>query len=140
MLQLRTVFLSLCMTTLVSPSMAAVADPCAKITSIIEGAECRAGQLNDEEKKQKQYFDAAVKRAALFDLDVKHLNDEQLAWAKYRGTLCGNVYLMWVQGTARYEMAALCDLKLTRERTYDLWRSYLTYVDSTPPILPDPRQ
>lgn len=120
--------------------MAAVADPCAKITAIIESAECRAGQLNDEEKKQKQYFDAAVKRAALFDLDVKHLNDEQLAWAKYRETLCGNVYLMWGQGTARYQMAALCDLKLTRERTYDLWRSYLTYLDSTPPVLPDPRE
>lgn len=140
MLQLRTVFFSLCIATLVSPAIAVVADPCAKITSTIEGVECRVGQLNDEEKKQKQYFDAAVKRAALFDLDAKHLNDEQLAWTKYRETLCGNVYLMWVQGTARYEMAAQCNLNVTRERTYDLWRSYLTYIDSTPPILPDPRQ
>jgi uncharacterized protein YecT (DUF1311 family) len=120
--------------------MAAVADPCVGITTIIARAECRAGQLNDEETKQKQYFNAAVKRAALFDLNAKHLNDEQLAWAKYRETICGNVYLMWVQGTARYEMAAVCNLKLTQDRTYDLWRSYLTYVDSTPPVLPDPRQ
>ena len=120
--------------------MASAADPCVEATTTLDRIDCRTKQLNVEEKKQKQYFNAAVDRAALLDLNAQRLVEEQLAWEKYREALCGNVYLLWVQGSIRYEMAAACNLRLVQDRTYDLWRSYLTYLDNTPPVLPDPRQ
>ncbi len=45
----------------------------------------------------------------------------------------------WAQGSVRGAMAGYCLLKQTRRRTYDLWDAYVTYVDTTPPILPEPK-
>ncbi|EPH6367104.1 lysozyme inhibitor LprI family protein, partial [Vibrio cholerae] len=27
---------------------------------------------------------------------------------------------------------------LTRQRTYEIWKNFLTYMDSTAPVLPEP--
>ena len=121
-------------------SIAAPMDTCTNSPTTVDRIECRENQLRAEETKQRQYLDAAVKRAALFDLKSQNLTDEQSAWVKYRESHCGNVYLLWAQGSIRYEMAATCNIQLARERTYDLWRSYLTNLDSTPPVLPNPNQ
>jgi len=56
----------------------------------------------------------------------------------YRTKHCGNVYTLSGMGSSRFEMSAVCTLEVTRERTIDVWRGYLTYQDSTPPVLPDP--
>ena len=32
-----------------------------------------------------------------------------------------------------------CKIALTQARTHWLWRNWLTYMDSTPPILPEPK-
>ena len=31
-----------------------------------------------------------------------------------------------------------CMIEATRARTHDIWTDYLTYVDRTPPVLPEP--
>jgi hypothetical protein len=35
-------------------------------------------------------------------------------------------------------MALNCQIRLTRMRTYTIWLHWLTYMDSTPPLLPKP--
>ncbi len=34
--------------------------------------------------------------------------------------------------------AIWCKTKLTKQRTHELWENFLTYMDSTPPVLPEP--
>lgn len=101
-------------------------------------SECRAKQLEAADAKLEKYLAAARERARQFDLNAALIDEEQAAWAAYRSKHCGNVYEFWRMGTIRYEMSATCTLQVTQERTADVWRAYLTYLDSTPPVLPDP--
>ena len=95
-------------------------------------------QIDRANAKLQRYLEAARARVVLFELDSAALDAEQAAWEHYRSKHCGNVYELWAKGTIRYEMSATCMLLTTQERTVDIWRAYLTYVDSTPSVLPDP--
>ena len=44
----------------------------------------------------------------------------------------------WRGGTIRVGMELDCRIRLTRLRTFALWRDWLTFADSTPPLLPRP--
>ena len=61
------------------------------------------------------------------------------AFEAYRENECGAVYEQWRDGTIRNMMSLTCSIGLTDERTRTIWSSWLTYMDSTPPILPEPR-
>jgi hypothetical protein len=60
------------------------------------------------------------------------------SWVAYRTSECGAVYENWIGGSIRGSMALNCQIRLTRMRTYTIWLHWLTYIDSTPPILPRP--
>jgi uncharacterized protein YecT (DUF1311 family) len=111
---------------------------CEDRRSTIELNECRQKQIEAADSKLEKYLLAARERAHLFDLGAASIDEEQQLWESYRTRHCGNVYELWRMGTIRYEMSATCTLEVTRERTIDVWRAYLTYLDSTPPVLPDP--
>lgn len=111
---------------------------CEKANTTVEIAECRGKQIDAANAKLQAYLTAARNQAKKFDLDASAIDSEQVAWEAYRTKHCGNVYELWRQGTIRYEMSAICLLGLTRTRTLDVWRAYLTYAGSTPPVLPDP--
>ncbi|MBV8049439.1 MAG: DUF1311 domain-containing protein [Paludibacterium sp.] len=113
---------------------------CEDRKTTIELSECRQKQIEAAESKLQRYLAAARERAHLFGLSAASIDEEQKLWESYRTKHCGNVYDFWRMGTIRYEMSATCTLEVTRERTIDVWRAYLTYVDSTPPVLPDPSQ
>lgn len=81
---------------------------------------------------------AARAQAKEFDLEVSAVDAEQIEWEGYRARHCSNVYELWRQGSIRYERSAICMLQVTKARTTDVWRAYLTFSDSTPPVLPDP--
>ena len=66
------------------------------------------------------------------------LDVAETAWARYRQAACGAVYDYWSAGTIREIEMLDCQITLTRLHTRDLWRQWLTYMDSTPPILPEP--
>jgi uncharacterized protein YecT (DUF1311 family) len=60
-------------------------------------------------------------------------------WKKYADAQCDSIYENWGRGSVRFYEYYRCHKELAQERTYVIWDSYLTYVDNTPPILPDPR-
>jgi uncharacterized protein YecT (DUF1311 family) len=60
------------------------------------------------------------------------------AWANYRDAECGAVYDYWSGGTIRGTEQLSCQIDLTRRHTHTVWRLWLTYMDSTPPLLPEP--
>jgi uncharacterized protein YecT (DUF1311 family) len=62
----------------------------------------------------------------------------ETAWLAYRKAECGAVYDNYSGGTIRGSMELSCRLHLTRLRTHTVWLNWLTYFDSTPPVLPEP--
>ncbi|WP_063672415.1 lysozyme inhibitor LprI family protein [Dyella thiooxydans] len=66
------------------------------------------------------------------------LGAAQAAWVAYRRIECGDVFDYWAEGTYRTIADAECMLRLTQQRTHEVWQAYLTYPDSTPPLLPEP--
>ena len=77
--------------------------------------------------------DDAGAKAALGDLDKT-----ETAWKAYREAQCGAVYDYWQAGMIRTAMELTCEIDLTRQHTHTVWSQWLTYMDSTPPILPEP--
>src|SRR5690606_41644836 len=65
-------------------------------------------------------------------------NQAQEAALDYANAHCGTIYTMWREGTIRGVMSISCKTKLIRKRTHELWSDFLTYMDSTEPVLPEP--
>jgi len=63
----------------------------------------------------------------------------QKNWQNYMASHCDSVYTQWRDGTIRGVMAISCKTKLTKQRTHEIWQNFLTYMDSTPPVLPEPK-
>jgi len=107
--------------------------------------DCMAAKLDAAERELDRYLAAARQRlksdaadspgvaAALADIDKA-----QSAWKVYSAAECDAVYNYWKEGTIRGAMALTCEIDLTGERTHQVWSQWLTYMDSTPPILPEP--
>lgn len=113
---------------------------CENGTTTVAIAECRSKQLDAANSKLKAYLAEARIQAKKFELDASVIDAEQSVWEAYRTRHCGNVYELWRDGTIRYEMSAICMLEVTRARTIDVWRAYLTHAGNTPADLPDPSQ
>ena len=118
------------------------ADPC-KGSSTYEMNECLAGKLKAAEDRLREYEGAAINRhtdkEGKFDSVALGIRSAQTAFDAYREIECGTVYEDWSGGTIRGVMSLGCKIKLTDERTYTVWSNWLQYMDSTPPILPEPK-
>lgn len=126
-----------------SPVSSAPADPCASAVTTLDVNACLANQATVLEAELNRYYRAATARLRA-EKDVAErqalpgLIKAQRAWLAYRDAECGAVYDYWSGGTIRTTMALTCRLNVTRLRVYSIWRDWLTYADSTPPILPRP--
>ena len=63
----------------------------------------------------------------------------QKAWIAFRKSDCEAIYKHWKGGSTRGAISRSHYIKLTRRRTHDLWEAYLTFMDSTPPLLEEPK-
>lgn len=117
--------------------------PCPNAVTTMAVNECLAGLLTGLDKEMDRYYDAAVGRLkaeqrAPADEALSGLIRAQAAWRVHRDAECDAVYSYWREGTIRTTAALDCQISLTRLRIFSLWRDWLTYPDSTPPILPRP--
>lgn len=129
---------------LAAASVAAAPPHCPGDTTL-EINDCQSAELARAEADLQRYVGAARKRlkseaaddagakAALADLDKT-----ETAWKAYRDAQCNAVYDYWQSGTIRTSMQLTCEINLTRQHTHVVWDAWLTYMDSTPPILPEP--
>lgn len=97
-----------------------------------------AQESADEELNR--YWRAAVER---LEGDKKtetltQLRASQRTWLRFRDAECEAVAASWRPGSIASTMQGECVDRLTRARTRTIWASWLTYADSTPPILPRP--
>ncbi|MFN3930959.1 MAG: lysozyme inhibitor LprI family protein [Brevundimonas sp.] len=118
---------------------------CASPANTIEMNDCAAAEVAAEEARMAAYLAASIKvlrdeaeSPELAAAVVAELHASQTAWQAYADSACRTVYTRWQSGTIRNLMALGCRERLTRERTHTLWADYLGYMDSTPPILPEP--
>lgn len=106
----------------------------------IEIQACAAQELKTADAELNRYYRAAVTRlqreygaAAL-----AKLRKSEAAWIAYRDAECEAVWQRWTPGSIAGTEQLGCKTRLTRERTTAIWTAWLTYADSTPPILPKP--
>ncbi|WP_147418206.1 lysozyme inhibitor LprI family protein [Salinisphaera sp. Q1T1-3] len=100
---------------------------------------CMAKKLDKANTRLARYLTAAQARIDKDFGSRPNLKTAQAAWVHYRELECGDVFELWAQGTYRTTASSECMLRLTKERTHEIWQAYLTYQDSTPPLLPEPR-
>ena len=117
----------------------AYATNCDQAITTIENNTCLAQQLAVATKQMDQYIAKAKARFADQPKVIASIEHSQQNWLLYRQSHCDSVYAIWSDGTIRGTMFGECMLKLTKQRTYQVWVDYLTYIDNTPPLLPEPK-
>ena len=117
----------------------AQAAPCPGETTL-EINDCLAQQLKAAQARLDKYFQAAIERHADDQPAVRlGIESSEKAFQAYRGIECSTVYEDWKEGTIRNAMALGCEIQLTDSRTHTIWSNWLRYMDSTPPVLPEPK-
>jgi uncharacterized protein YecT (DUF1311 family) len=115
------------------------ADPCDGADTI-SMAKCMDGKIARATQRLNEYTGRAKARFESEDRStMKAISDAAVAFEAYRKTYCGAVFEEWREGTIRYAMHQNCELRLIDQQTHHVWQDFLTYVDSTPPLLPEPK-
>ncbi|AOX15992.1 lysozyme inhibitor LprI family protein [Kozakia baliensis] len=124
---------------------AALAAPasCEQAQTTVQMEDCRAEDTRNAEKELQRYTQAAIKRirhAGLPPQTLASFQKAMSAWAQYRRAECVAIYDKWSDGTIRGMKAQECLIHLTKTRTHEIWRNWLTFMDSKPSILPEPQE
>lgn len=128
------------MSVILATLLLATFDPCAG-SNTPEVERCLAADLARADAELNRYYRAAVERLTREreTTTLAKLRASERAWVTYRDAECDAVYDWWVKGTIRGAMALGCRIRLTKGRTMVVWQNWLTYADSTPPILSRPK-
>ena len=113
--------------------------PCPGTTTIEINA-CLAERFQEADANLNRYYGVALRRirAENGTSVAQMLIQAGRSWLSYRDSECGAVLEKHRDGTIRTSMEIACRIRLTRLRTYLIWRNWLTHPDSTPPLLPRP--
>lgn len=129
------------LTLIVALAVAQVGDPldCPGMTTY-DMNRCAAADLDTTQVRLDRYVIAA--RARNVDPDsaaiLAAFDASQSAWKSYAESECNAVYERWKGGTIRGVMTLGCQIDLIDSRTHVIWENWLQYMDSTPPVLPEP--
>nr|WP_298931629.1 DUF6265 family protein [uncultured Erythrobacter sp.] len=99
---------------------------------------CYADLLRQADALRSKYLAAALEHHSDRAELAAKITAADLAFTSYRDAECGAVYEDWKDGTIRGLMSLTCRIGMTDKRTRTIWQNWLTYADSTPPVLPEP--
>ncbi|TNE43067.1 MAG: DUF1311 domain-containing protein, partial [Sphingomonadales bacterium] len=100
--------------------------------------ECYAEILDRADGRRALYLATAMERHKDRPELAAKIEESGIAFKAYRDAECGAVLEDWIEGTIRGVMTLGCRIDLTDRRTHTIWQNWLTYPDSTPPVLPEP--
>ena len=123
---------------LTTPSFGEEKIDCERAFTTIEVNICAKREADRAYLDLEKYLAKAREQYASEIPIIEALHISQEFWLKYRKSHCDAVYKQWSGGTIRSAMYGDCMLKLTKRRTRVIWEDYLTHMDSTPPLLPEP--
>ncbi len=112
---------------------------CSDAITTREMNKCMSNELNLAKAELDKYLKATYKHQASDPELIASIKTAQKDWQVYLSSHCDSIYTQWRDGTIRGTMSIACRTQLTKQRTHDLWASFLTYMDSTPPVLPEPK-
>ncbi|MEZ9658669.1 lysozyme inhibitor LprI family protein [Vibrio sp. 10N.261.52.F3] len=123
-------------------SFSALADEgvvdCENAMNTIEINQCAAIELESAQAELDKYLAVSFEHNAYDAELVASIKKAQESWQAYMTAHCDSVYTQWREGSIRGVMALSCKTTLTKQRTHEVWVNFLTYMDSTPPVLPEP--
>ncbi|UPR36939.1 DUF1311 domain-containing protein [Vibrio cyclitrophicus] len=111
---------------------------CENAMNTIEINQCAAIELESAQAELDKYLAASFEHNAYDAELVASIKKAQESWQAYMTAHCDSVYTQWREGSIRGVMALSCKTTLTKQRTHEVWVNFLTYMDSTPPVLPEP--
>ncbi|MDP4534774.1 lysozyme inhibitor LprI family protein [Alkalimonas collagenimarina] len=111
---------------------------CDNALSTLEINQCALIELELAQTELTQYLEASLEHNAFDSELIESITIAQKDWQVYMQSHCDSVYTKWREGTIRGVMAVACKTKLTKQRTHEVWSNFLTYMDSTPPVLSEP--
>lgn len=111
---------------------------CREPKSTLEVNHCMSADLREAEARLMKYVEVAREELAEDKPTLKAFDTAQSAWASYREAHCDSVYSLYRDGTIRGSMNLGCKTMLTDERTYAVWETFLTKLDGSDPVLPEP--
>ena len=111
---------------------------CAEAISTLEINQCAQAEVQQAEQQLEDYLSAARQRYAQDSEALTALQTAQQSWSRFRQEHCAAVYSLWREGSIRGLMHNQCMLQQTRQRTHDVWQVYLTSMDNSTPVLPEP--
>jgi len=111
---------------------------CPDAGTTLEMNACLADRAERAEARMQRYLALALERHADEPAVAGGLEASQASFAAYREAECSSVYEKWKDGTIRVAMELGCTTSLTDERTLAIWRNWISNMDSTPPVLPEP--
>ncbi|MCG9693828.1 DUF1311 domain-containing protein [Vibrio sp. Isolate22] len=112
---------------------------CDNAMNTLEINHCAALELESAQVELDKYLAASLEHHAEDAELVDAIKAAQESWQAYMTAHCDSVYTQWRDGSIRGLMALSCKTKLTKQRTHEVWENFLTYMDSTPPVLPEPK-
>ncbi|MFA0629716.1 lysozyme inhibitor LprI family protein [Vibrio sp. 10N.222.49.A3] len=112
---------------------------CENAMTTLDINHCAAIELESAQLELEQYLEASFEHNAYDAELVSSIKVAQDSWQAYMTAHCDSVYTQWRDGTIRGVMALSCKIRLTKQRTHEVWANFLTYMDSTPAVLPEPK-
>jgi uncharacterized protein YecT (DUF1311 family) len=86
-----------------------------------------------------KYYSAALDRYSDNEKMTAEIKRSQITWESYAEANCGAVWASFGDGSYRNRAFTICKDDLARLRTNATWSSFLGFVDTTPPVLPEPK-
>ena len=111
---------------------------CAEAMTTLDMDECLGKVFTRADDRRKAYMEAALARQAESPERQAMIRASDKAFEAYRKAECDSVYDNWKEGTIRGSMLLSCSIGMTDARTHVIWENWLTYMDGTPPVLPEP--
>ncbi len=112
---------------------------CKNALTTIDINHCISQEIENANHSLIHYLAKAKERYSDQATVVASIDQSQQDWLVYRQSHCSSLYELWSDGTIRGTMFGECMLKLTNQRTHQIWQDYLTYMDDTPPLMPEPK-
>ncbi len=113
---------------------------CDNAVSTLEINTCAIIELDLARAELSKYLNVSFEHNSADSELVKAIEVAQNDWQAYMSSHCNSIYTKWREGTIRDAMTISCETNLTVQRTHEVWAHFLTYMGSTPPVLPEPKQ
>lgn len=112
--------------------------PCSEADTTVAMNECLEAELEKANNTMQRYLQASRERYQDNEAVLTAISRSQQSWQQYRTHHCSSLYTIWVDGTIRVPISWRCLIDKTQQRSHELWSTYLNFMDSQTPLLPEP--